>query len=84
MKIFIGHPARVDAGELRRFRVAADGEDIAAEARARGEEGHDDADAERDQHRDGEPVGDEQSAFRRTVMPFASAHSARAMPAGQG
>ena len=57
------HPARIDAGQFRRFGIAAHGEDVAAEAGARGDEGHDDADAERDQHRDGDAVRDEQAAF---------------------
>ena len=56
VKIFMVTQRGVDAGEFGRLRVAADGEDIAAEARARGEEGHDDADAERDQHRNGDAV----------------------------
>ena len=34
------HPAGRDAGQLGRLRVAADGEDVAAEAQALGQEGH--------------------------------------------
>ena len=49
-----GEPLGVDAGEFGRFRIAAGRIDVAAEAGAAGDEGHDDADGERDQHRDGD------------------------------
>ena len=54
----------VDAGKLGGFRVAADGVDIAAKPGAPGEEGHDEAGDERDQHRNRVSGGNEQSAFR--------------------
>ena len=53
----------VDAGKLGGFRIAADGVDIAAKPGAPGEEGHDEAGDERDQHRNRVAGGNEQSAF---------------------
>ncbi len=58
-----GDPAGLDAGEFCCFRVAADREDIAAEAQAGGDEGHDDADDDGDQDRNGNAVGDVQAGF---------------------
>ena len=53
------HPAGIDAGEHGRFRVAADGIDVAAEAGSRREKGHHHADADRDENRDGDAMRDE-------------------------
>ena len=50
--------------ELGGLRVAADGEDVAAEAAARREERHDERDADGDQHRDGDAGRDDQAALR--------------------
>ncbi|ENN88049.1 hypothetical protein RHSP_51373 [Rhizobium freirei PRF 81] len=58
------HPAGLDAGEFSRLRVAADGEDITAETQARGDEGHDDTDADGNQHGHGDAVGDVETVFR--------------------
>ena len=71
MKIFMITQRVLTPGELGGFRIAADGIDVAAEARARRQEGRDDADADRDQHRYGDAVGDEQAAVgQRDVVCF--------------
>ena len=49
--------ARVDAGQLGRLRVAADGVDVAPEAPTVGEDGHEHGHADHDEHR----VGDARS-----------------------
>ena len=57
-------PARVDAGQLRGLRVAADGVHVASEPAPRREEGHDDGDAERDEDRDRDPRRDDEPSRR--------------------
>src|SRR5579872_345810 len=57
-------PTRVDAGEIRCFGIAADRVDVAPKCRPSGDEAHDNADAERDQHRYGKAMAVEKP-FRR-------------------
>ena len=54
----------VDAGELGGFRIAADGVDVAAKPRPPGEERHDQAGDQRDQHRNRVAGRNVQAAFR--------------------
>ena len=57
-------PAHVDAAELGGVGVAADREHVAAEPPPGREVGHDEADAEHDQDRDGDAGRDDQAARR--------------------
>ena len=54
----------VDAGEFGGFRIAADGVDVAAKPRPPGEERHDEAGDQRDQHRNRVAGRNVQAAFR--------------------
>ncbi len=59
-----GDPAGLDPRQFGCLRIAPERKDIAAEAQASGDECHDDADGDGDQHGDGDTVRDEQAAVR--------------------
>ena len=66
-------PARVDAGEVRRVGIAAVGVDVATEAPARGDERHDDADADEQDDRPGDAHRDAAALLGGSSMPRSSA-----------
>ena len=65
---FHDHPACVHAGKFGCFRVAADRVSVAAKARSRREEGHCHPDADRNEDRNGDAVGDEKAALGKRDM----------------